>query len=106
MEHQVLVSIIIPVYNVAEYLDACIDSACNQTYKKIEIILVDDGSTDGKCPAICDKWAQKDNRIRVIHQANSGLSGARNAGCFSISKYNASSASNFFTTSKTSSKEL
>lgn len=80
MEHQVLVSIIIPVYNVAEYLDACIDSACNQTYKKIEIILVDDGSTDGKCPAICDKWAQKDNRIRVIHQANSGLSGARNAG--------------------------
>ena len=74
-----LVSIIIPIYNVEQYLDRCIKSVINQTYKNIEIILVDDGSTD-KCPEICDQYAQKDNRIVVIHKENGGLSSARNAG--------------------------
>lgn len=74
-----LVSIVIPVYNVEAYLDRCIASAAGQSYPHLEIILVDDGSTD-RCPAICDLWAQKDPRIRVIHQANGGVSAARNAG--------------------------
>lgn len=74
-----LVSIIVPIYNVADYLDNCISSACNQTYKNIEIILVDDGSTD-KSPEICDNWAKKDHRIKVIHKENGGVSSARNAG--------------------------
>ena len=74
-----LVSIIIPIYNVAQYLDDCIKSACEQTYKNIEIILIDDGSTDGSAE-ICDKWAEKDIRIKVIHKKNGGLSDARNAG--------------------------
>lgn len=74
-----LVSIIIPIYKVSEYLDACVYSACNQTYPNLEIILVDDGSPDD-CPAKCDEWAKKDSRIRVIHKKNGGLSDARNAG--------------------------
>lgn len=74
-----LVSIIIPIYNVAQYLDNCIKSACEQTYKNIEIILIDDGSTDGSAE-ICDKWAEKDIRIKVIHKKNGGPSNARNAG--------------------------
>ncbi len=74
-----LVSIIIPVYNVEKYLDKCIQSVVNQSYKNIEIILVDDGSPDNCC-TICDKWARKDNRIKVIHQTNQGLSSARNSG--------------------------
>lgn len=74
-----LISIIIPVYNVEEYLDSCIISVVNQTYTSIEVILVDDGSPD-KCPLICDEWAKKDSRIRVIHKPNGGLSSARNAG--------------------------
>lgn len=74
-------SIIIPVYNVAEYLGACIDSASNQNYDDYEIILVDDGSTDGLCPEICDQYqTQNPNKIRVIHQENKGLGGARNTG--------------------------
>lgn len=78
MEHS-LVSIIIPIYNVSDYLDACIQSACNQTYSYLEIILVDDGSTDD-CPQKCDNWANIDPRITVIHKKNGGLSDARNAG--------------------------
>lgn len=74
-----LISIIVPVYKVEPYLDKCVSSIVNQTYKNLEIILVDDGSPDN-CPAMCDAWAEKDNRIRVIHKLNGGLSDARNAG--------------------------
>ena len=74
-----LVSIIIPVYKVEEYLDRCVESVVNQTYKDLEIILVDDGSPD-RCPQMCDDWAKKDDRIMVVHQQNKGLSGARNTG--------------------------
>ena len=74
-----LISIIVPVYNVEPYLYKCIDSIINQTYKNLEIILVDDGSPDN-CGVICDEYAQKDNRIKVIHKTNGGLSDARNAG--------------------------
>lgn len=74
-----LISIIVPVYNVREYLDACLDSLKKQNYPKLEIILVDDGSTDGS-GVVCDEFAKKDPRAKVIHQANAGLSAARNAG--------------------------
>ena len=74
-----VVSIIVPVYNVEKYLDRCVESIVNQTYKNLEIILVDDGSPDN-CPAMCDEWAKKDNRIKVIHKENGGLSDARNFG--------------------------
>lgn len=74
-----LVSVIIPVYKVERYLDECVLSVVNQSYRNIEIILVDDGSPDG-CPAMCDAWAAKDSRIKVIHKANGGLSDARNTG--------------------------
>lgn len=73
------VSVIIPVYNVEKYLDRCVESVVNQTYKNLEIILVDDGSPDN-CPQICDEWAKKDSRIKVIHKKNGGPSEARNAG--------------------------
>ncbi|MBQ7154232.1 MAG: glycosyltransferase, partial [Synergistaceae bacterium] len=74
-----LISVIVPIYNVEKYLDRCVESIVNQTYKNLEIILVDDGSPDN-CPAMCDNWAHKDSRIRVIHKQNGGLSSARNAG--------------------------
>ena len=74
-----LVSVIIPIYNVEAYLDRCIASVANQTYSHLEIILVDDGSTD-RSPQICDDWAKKDPRIRAMHQANGGVSAARNTG--------------------------
>ena len=74
-----LISVIVPVYNTAKYLDRCINSIINQTYSNIEIILVDDGSTD-ESPQICEDFAKKDPRIRVIHKINGGSSSARNAG--------------------------
>ena len=73
------VSIIVPIYNVEEYLDRCINSLVNQTLREIEIILVDDGSPD-RCPQMCDEWAKKDYRIKVIHKKNEGLGLARNSG--------------------------
>ena len=74
-----LISVIIPIYKVEQYLDECVESIIKQTYKNLEIILVDDGSPDG-CPQMCDEWARKDERIRVVHKKNGGLSSARNAG--------------------------
>ncbi|MDD2362409.1 MAG: glycosyltransferase [Oscillospiraceae bacterium] len=74
-----LISIIIPVYNVEPYLRKCLDSVVNQTYPHLEIVLVDDGSPDN-CGAICDEYARKDARIKVIHKENGGLCSARNAG--------------------------
>ena len=74
-----LISIIVPVYNVEQYIDECVMSLTKQTYKTIEVILVDDGSKDD-CPTICDKWSSIDSRIRVIHKNNGGLSSARNVG--------------------------
>ena len=74
-----LISIIVPVYNVETYLRRCIDSLLCQTYSNIEIILVDDGSTD-RSGSICDEYLYVDKRIRVIHKKNGGLSSARNAG--------------------------
>lgn len=74
-----LISVIIPVYNVEDYLDRCIKSILSQTFRNFEIIIIDDGSPD-KCPEICEKWAVKDERIVVIHQKNQGLSAARNLG--------------------------
>lgn len=73
------ISIIVPVYNVEEYIHECIDSILTQEYTDFELILVDDGSPDN-CPQICDEYAEKDSRVKVIHQKNSGVSAARNTG--------------------------
>lgn len=74
-----LVSIIVPVFKVEKYINRCVESLIHQTIPDIEIILVDDGSPD-KCPKICDEWAEKDTRIKVVHKPNGGLSSARNEG--------------------------
>lgn len=79
IENNKLISIIVPVYKVEKYLARCIDSILNQTYTNFELILVDDGSPDN-CPRICDEYAEKDKRIRVIHKQNAGVSEARNTG--------------------------
>ncbi len=77
--NEILVSIIVPVYNSEKYLDECLNSLCNQTLKEIEIILVDDGSEDS-CGIICEQWSEKDERIKVIHQSNQGQNAARKTG--------------------------
>lgn len=74
-----LVTVVLPIYNVEQYLDRCINSVVNQTYKNLEIILVDDESPDN-CPKMCDEWAKMDSRIKVIHKKNQGLGYARNTG--------------------------
>ena len=74
-----LISVIVPIYNVEPYLRECVDSIVAQNYSNLEILLVDDGSAD-KCPEICDEYAKKDNRVKVIHQDNGGLAHARNVG--------------------------
>lgn len=76
---QILISIIVPVYQVEQYIHKCIDSILRQTYSYFEIILVNDGSTD-RCPEICDEYANRDLRIKTIHQTNAGVSFARNVG--------------------------
>ena len=79
IDDSIMVSVIVPVYKVERYLDKCVESILNQTYKNLEIILIDDGSPD-KCGEMCEIWAKKDRRIKVIHKENGGLSDARNAG--------------------------
>lgn len=74
-----LISVIVPIYNVEQYLDQCVRSIINQTYHNLEIILVNDGSPD-RCPEICDKWSAYDKRIIAVHQKNRGLAGARESG--------------------------
>ena len=78
MEYKLpLVSVIVPIYNVEKYLSRCVDSILSQSYNNLEVWLVDDGSPDG-CAAICDEYARKDNRVKVIHKENGGLADARN----------------------------
>ena len=79
MNNQPLISIIVPCYNVEQYLPKCIESILAQTYRNLEILLVDDGSPD-RCGEICDEYAKKDSRIKVIHKPNGGLAAARNSG--------------------------
>ena len=79
MENETKISIIVPVFNIAPYIAKCIKSLSRQTFQEMEIILVDDGSTD-ESGKICDEFSQKDSRIIVIHKENGGLSSARNAG--------------------------
>lgn len=79
MSEKPLISLVLPVYNIEEYLPACMEKVLGQTYTRLEILLVDDGSTDG-CPALCDSYADRDPRVRVLHKENGGLSDARNFG--------------------------
>ena len=74
-----MISVIVPIYKVEKYLDECVTSIIKQTFRDLEIILVYDGSPD-HCPQMCDEWAKRDNRIKVVHKKNGGLSSARNAG--------------------------
>ena len=76
---QPLVTVVLPIYNVEKYLDQCVESVVGQTYGNLEILMIDDGSPD-RCPEMCDAWAKKDSRIRVIHKQNAGLGEARNTG--------------------------
>lgn len=76
---QPLISVIVPVYQVEKYLDACVESIVGQTYRNLEIILVDDGSKD-HCPEMCEAWANRDGRVKVAHKANGGAASARNSG--------------------------
>ena len=78
-EKQPLISVIVPIYKVEQYLNRCVQSIVDQTYKNLEIILVDDGSPDNS-PEMCDAWAEKDDRVQVVHKKNGGVSSARNAG--------------------------
>ena len=78
-ENNILVSVIVPVYNVENYIEKCLESIVNQTYKNLQIILVDDGSTD-KSGEICDKYVKMDERVEVIHKENNGLVSARKSG--------------------------
>ncbi len=80
---QLLFSVVVPVYNVELYLNRCVESLVNQTYKNLDIVLVDDGSPDN-CPELCDEWAKKDERVRVVHKQNAGLGMARNTGIENI----------------------
>ena len=79
MSDKPLISVVVPIYNVEQYLKRCVDSIRCQTYSNLEIVLVNDGSTDN-CGKICDDYQKKDNRIKVIHKKNGGLSDARNVG--------------------------
>lgn len=79
MDGRQIVSVIVPVYGVERYLDRCIKSIVEQDYKQLDIVVVDDGSPD-RCPQLCDEWAARDSRIRVVHKKNGGLASARNAG--------------------------
>ena len=79
LQNDALISVIVPIYNVEQFLRPCVDSILNQTYSNLQIVLVDDGSTDS-CPTICDEYASQDDRIFVIHKSNGGLSEARNVG--------------------------
>lgn len=74
-----LISVVVPIYKVEKFLPTCIESIIRQSYRNLELILVDDGSPDS-CPSICEKYKQVDSRIKVIHKKNGGLSDARNAG--------------------------
>ena len=74
-----VVSVVLPIYNVEKYLNRCVKSVVNQSYKNLEIILVDDGSTDNS-GFICDRMQQKDDRVKVLHKRNGGVSAARNSG--------------------------
>ena len=74
-----MISIIVPVYNVEKYFDGCMESLLGQTYEEFEVIVINDGSTDGSA-VLCDKWAEKDKRVRVVHQENKGLAAVRNKG--------------------------
>lgn len=74
-----LVTVVVPIYKTEKYLDRCITSIVNQTYSNLEILLIDDGSPD-RCPTMCDEWAERESRVRVIHKENAGLGMARNSG--------------------------
>ena len=74
-----MISVVVSIYNVEKYLNKSVKSILTQTYKDFELLLIDDGSPDN-CPTICDEWASKDERIKVFHKQNGGLSSARNCG--------------------------